>query len=85
MAIGVSCPDCGSTESNVLDSRPVLEPVPATRRRRRCAAGHRFTTFELVEDTRFGSLLDISALPDHLRKPFRSLFWAFMREAGGGR
>jgi hypothetical protein len=45
--LGIACPDCGTLESDVKDSRPTLEGG-AIRRRRHCIAGHRFTTYELV-------------------------------------
>ena len=42
---------CGSTDSKVVDSRPV-EEVNAIRRRRECSScGKRFTTYETVENT----------------------------------
>lgn len=44
----MACPQCGSTELAVVDSRP--HPL-GIRRRRQCAAGHRFTTFEIHERT----------------------------------
>ena len=39
------CPFCGSDDTRVVDSRPA-EEGGATRRRRECAEGHRFTTYE---------------------------------------
>lgn len=43
------CPDCGSDDDKVIDSRPA-EDHTAVRRRRACrGCGHRFTTFERVE------------------------------------
>ncbi|MGI6108262.1 MAG: transcriptional regulator NrdR [Eubacteriaceae bacterium] len=43
------CPFCGSTDSRVLDSRPV-EDENAIRRRRECQnCGKRFTTWEKTE------------------------------------
>lgn len=45
----MNCPFCGSTETQVKDSRPT-EDGAAIRRRRQCAAcGARFTTFERVQ------------------------------------
>jgi len=45
----MKCPFCGSTETQVIDSR-VSESGDSIRRRRRCAGcDKRFTTFEVVE------------------------------------
>ena len=45
----MKCPNCGCTESKVLDSRPA-EDFQAIRRRRECAeCQKRFTTYELME------------------------------------
>src|SRR4029450_6846362 len=45
----MKCPFCGSTDTQVIDSR-VSEPGDSIRRRRRCAACQkRFTTYETVE------------------------------------
>jgi transcriptional repressor NrdR len=45
----MKCPFCGSTETQVIDSR-VSEPGDSIRRRRRCTACQkRFTTYETVE------------------------------------
>jgi transcriptional repressor NrdR len=45
----MKCPFCGSTETQVIDSR-VSEPGGAIRRRRRCTdCQKRFTTYETVE------------------------------------
>jgi len=45
----MKCPFCGSTDTQVIDSR-VSEPGGAIRRRRRCVACmKRFTTYETVE------------------------------------
>ena len=45
----MKCPFCGSTETQVVDSR-VSEPGDSIRRRRRCmACQKRFTTYETVE------------------------------------
>lgn len=44
------CRQCGEPDTRVIDSR-VVEDGEATRRRRSCTAcGHRFTTFERVEE-----------------------------------
>ncbi len=46
---GLRCPRCGSTETQVKDSRPA-EGNAAIRRRREClACGERFTTFERAQ------------------------------------
>lgn len=46
----MKCPNCGCTESKVLDSRSTEEGV-AIRRRRECLeCQKRFTTYERVED-----------------------------------
>lgn len=45
------CPLCQYNGSRVLDSRPVNE-AKSIRRRRECEeCGHRFTTFEMVEES----------------------------------
>jgi len=45
----MKCPFCGSTDTQVIDSR-VSEPGDSIRRRRRCVACQkRFTTYETVE------------------------------------
>jgi transcriptional repressor NrdR len=45
----MKCPFCGSTDTQVIDSR-VTEPGDSIRRRRRCSACQkRFTTYETVE------------------------------------
>lgn len=47
---GVRCPDCAIDHDKVVDSR-AAEEGQVTRRRREClACGHRFTTFERVEE-----------------------------------
>lgn len=44
------CPNCGYEDSKVIDSRPT-EDVSSIRRRRECfECGHRFTTYERMED-----------------------------------
>ena len=46
---GMKCPFCGSTDTQVIDSR-VSEPGDSIRRRRRCTGCQkRFTTYETVE------------------------------------
>lgn len=42
---GVPCPDCGSTLSEVMETRTLLNQI---RRRRRCFNEHLFTTYEQV-------------------------------------
>ena len=45
----MKCPFCGSTDTQVIDSR-VTEPGDSIRRRRRCSSCQkRFTTYETVE------------------------------------
>jgi len=45
----MKCPFCGSTDTQVIDSR-VTEPGDSIRRRRRCSGCQkRFTTYETVE------------------------------------
>lgn len=45
------CSSCQNKQTRVLDSRPI-EDGDVIRRRRECeACGHRFTTFERVEET----------------------------------
>src|SRR4249920_4187287 len=49
MGKGMRCPNCGSLDTQVKDSRPT-EDSSAIRRRRLClACGSRFTTFERVQ------------------------------------
>jgi transcriptional repressor NrdR len=46
----VRCPDCSSLDDKVVDSR-ASDDGSAIRRRREClACGHRFTTFERVDE-----------------------------------
>ena len=45
----VKCPNCGYTDSKVIDSRPVEEGNSIRRRRECLACGKRFTTFEVIE------------------------------------
>ncbi len=47
----MKCPNCGFSDSRVLDSRPT-EEGNSIRRRRECAGcGKRFTTYEMIETT----------------------------------
>jgi transcriptional repressor NrdR len=49
-AVGVHCPSCGADDTRVADSRTASDGA-AVRRRRHCVeCGHRFTTFERVEE-----------------------------------
>lgn len=44
----MKCPECNGEESKVIDSRPSDNKV---RRRRECIqCGHRFTTYEIIEE-----------------------------------
>ncbi len=43
------CPNCGDTESKVIDSRPIVERNSIRRRRECLACQKRFTTFEIIE------------------------------------
>jgi len=46
----MKCPACGDTENKVIDSR-LSKDGEITRRRRACdACGHRFTTYERLEE-----------------------------------
>jgi transcriptional regulator NrdR family protein len=47
--VGITCPDCLSPLTFVSDSRPQADGV-AVRRRRECANGHRFTTYEIAAE-----------------------------------
>ena len=48
---GVRCPTCASVEDKVVDSR-TADDGAAIRRRRECLeCGHRFTTYERIEET----------------------------------
>jgi transcriptional repressor NrdR len=48
--LGVRCPACHADDSKVVDSR-ALEDGAAIRRRRQCLdCGHRFTTYERLEE-----------------------------------
>lgn len=43
------CPNCGYSESKVLDSRPVNEGASIKRRRECLGCGKRFTTYEVID------------------------------------
>ncbi len=45
----MKCPCCGSTDSRVLDSRPVNEGTSIKRRRECPSCGKRFNTYEIVD------------------------------------
>ena len=50
--VPMHCPDCGSADTSVIDSREADDGL-AIRRRRECAkCSHRFTTFERAESAR---------------------------------
>lgn len=45
------CPECRSSETHVIDSRPQHVRSKHIRRRRKCVGcGHRWSTFEIHED-----------------------------------
>lgn len=46
----MKCPSCGSTESKVIDSRPVEESNSVRRRRECLNCQSRFTTYEFIEE-----------------------------------
>lgn len=45
----MKCPNCGFTDSKVIDSRPIEEGNSIRRRRECLACQKRFTTFEVIE------------------------------------
>ena len=45
----MKCPNCGYTDSKVIDSRPIEEGNSIRRRRECLACQRRFTTFEVLE------------------------------------
>ncbi len=45
----MKCPNCGFTDSKVIDSRPVEEGNSIRRRRECLSCQKRFTTFEMIE------------------------------------
>ena len=62
---GVYCPACQADETKVVDSR-VAEEGAAVRRRRQClSCGHRFTTFERVDEVPL-----VVVKSDATRRPF---------------
>ncbi|MDF0544185.1 hypothetical protein PX699_17685 [Sphingobium sp. H39-3-25] len=50
MSKGLPCPACGNPQSSTVDSRLSPEPLPHIRRGRKCECGHRYTTWEYIED-----------------------------------
>ena len=46
----MKCRSCGSIDSRVVDSRPSDDGLSIRRRRECNACGHRFTTFERIEE-----------------------------------
>ncbi len=46
----MKCPNCGSTDSRVLDSRPVEDGASIKRRRECPECGKRFTTYEVIDN-----------------------------------
>lgn len=46
----MKCGRCGAVESKVIDSRPNGENTQIRRRRECEACGHRFTTYELIDE-----------------------------------
>ncbi len=66
----MNCPACERSVKNVIDSRS-LERGSVTRRRRECECGHRFTTYERVENP-----METAAIGEalkHLRRECRKL------------
>lgn len=60
----MECPDCGSADTSVIDSRPSKDAI---RRRRTCnACQHRFTTYE-----RIAELEPVVVKHDGRREPFQ--------------
>ena len=45
----MKCPSCNSTDSRVLDSRPVEDGASIKRRRECPICGRRFTTYEVID------------------------------------
>ena len=45
------CPKCSYTESKVIDTRPADDGFKIRRRRECMECGHRFTTYEKIEET----------------------------------
>ncbi len=46
----MKCPNCGSSDSRVLDSRPVEDGTSIKRRRECPECGKRFTTYEVIDN-----------------------------------
>lgn len=47
----MKCPKCNYAESKVVDTRPTDDGVKIRRRRECMECGHRFTTYEKIEET----------------------------------
>ncbi|MDD2493752.1 MAG: transcriptional regulator NrdR [Tissierellia bacterium] len=47
----MKCPKCNYHESKVIDTRPTDDGVKIRRRRECIECGHRFTTYEKIEET----------------------------------
>lgn len=47
----MKCPKCSCTESKVVDTRPTDDGFKIRRRRECIECGHRFTTYEKIEET----------------------------------
>lgn len=47
----MKCPKCGCKESKVVDTRPTDDGFKIRRRRECIECGHRFTTYEQIEET----------------------------------
>lgn len=62
--LGILCPICHLPDAGVTDSRPTEDAV---RRRRACANGHRFTTYEIVVEG------PVALLPGSGSRPFHVL------------
>lgn len=68
---GIVCPECGSTQNVVLDSRPADGRV---RRRRKCVrCSGRFTTHETREADDFGVRLQVTQMSESLENLARDL------------
>lgn len=55
----MNCPECGSAENKVLETRKIEGNI--TKRRRACQCGHRFSTFELVVDATLERVMGVHA------------------------
>lgn len=59
----MKCPSCGENNNQIYDSRYHTQKVKW--RRRKCICGHRFTTYEIPEET-YNNLLEKSKYLDQL-------------------